>query len=162
MVRVPNPTVPLAPSSPSWYPSPSTSTTSAPKTHHVPASHGFAFSVRPGTRFRIVDLHGEQVGTVLTNSQEHVTQQKNSTMRSGHDGLGRRHHLLLLLLLLNTHPPRRTPLHVPHALPPLRRDPLHRRQSLHQRRQALTEAHRRRTSRYAPTTLFPQPLTYIM
>ncbi|KAJ4374348.1 hypothetical protein N0V83_003089 [Neocucurbitaria cava] len=29
--------------------------------HVVPAGHGYAFAVKKGTRFRIVDLHGEQV-----------------------------------------------------------------------------------------------------
>ncbi|KAF1842274.1 uncharacterized protein K460DRAFT_388974 [Cucurbitaria berberidis CBS 394.84] len=29
--------------------------------HIVPAGHGYAFAVKRGTRFRIVDLHGEQV-----------------------------------------------------------------------------------------------------
>jgi len=34
---------------------------STPKTHIVPAAHGFAFEVRKGERFRVVDLYGEQV-----------------------------------------------------------------------------------------------------
>ncbi|KAF2169791.1 hypothetical protein M409DRAFT_20206 [Zasmidium cellare ATCC 36951] len=34
---------------------------SKPQTHIVKASHGFAFEVKKGDRFRIVDLHGEQV-----------------------------------------------------------------------------------------------------
>lgn len=34
---------------------------SKPDTHIVPAAHGYAFEVRAGDRFRIVDLHGEQV-----------------------------------------------------------------------------------------------------
>ena len=31
------------------------------KCHVVPASHGYAFEVKAGSRFRVVDLHGEQV-----------------------------------------------------------------------------------------------------
>jgi len=31
------------------------------KTHIVPAAHGFAFQVKGGSHFRIVDLHGQQV-----------------------------------------------------------------------------------------------------
>lgn len=34
---------------------------SKPQTHIVKASHGFAFEVKKGDRFRIVDLYGEQV-----------------------------------------------------------------------------------------------------
>ncbi|KAK3650916.1 hypothetical protein LTR56_005967 [Elasticomyces elasticus] len=34
---------------------------SMPKTHIVPAAHGFAFEVKKGELFRIVDLYGEQV-----------------------------------------------------------------------------------------------------
>lgn len=34
---------------------------STPQTHIVKASHGFAFEVKKGDRFRIVDLYGEQV-----------------------------------------------------------------------------------------------------
>ena len=32
-----------------------------PKTHIVPAAHGFAFAVKKGEHFRVVDLYGEQV-----------------------------------------------------------------------------------------------------
>ena len=32
-----------------------------PKTHIVPAAHGFAFEVKKGEHFRVVDLYGEQV-----------------------------------------------------------------------------------------------------
>ena len=35
--------------------------TSGPKTHICKAAHGLAFEVKKGERFRIVDLHGEQV-----------------------------------------------------------------------------------------------------
>lgn len=35
--------------------------TKLPKTHIVPASHGFAFTVEKGEHFRVVDLYGEQV-----------------------------------------------------------------------------------------------------
>lgn len=31
------------------------------KTHIIPPAHGYAFRVKPGQRFRIVDLHGQQV-----------------------------------------------------------------------------------------------------
>jgi uncharacterized protein YcgI (DUF1989 family) len=31
------------------------------KTHIVPAAHGYAFEVKKGEEFRIVDLYGEQV-----------------------------------------------------------------------------------------------------
>ena len=34
---------------------------STPKTHIVQAAHGFAFEVKKGERFRVVDLYGEQV-----------------------------------------------------------------------------------------------------
>lgn len=34
---------------------------SRPQTHIVKASHGFAFEVKKGEHFRIVDLYGEQV-----------------------------------------------------------------------------------------------------
>ncbi|KAK3697311.1 hypothetical protein LTR37_017544 [Vermiconidia calcicola] len=34
---------------------------SSPKTHIVKASHGYAFEVKKGKHFRIVDLYGEQV-----------------------------------------------------------------------------------------------------
>jgi uncharacterized protein len=34
---------------------------SLPKTHIVPAAHGFAFEVRKGEHFRVVDLYGEQI-----------------------------------------------------------------------------------------------------
>ncbi|KAM6511128.1 hypothetical protein FALCPG4_016130 [Fusarium falciforme] len=34
--------------------------TGAAKTHIVPAGRGFAFAVKAGCRFRIIDLHGEQ------------------------------------------------------------------------------------------------------
>ena len=32
-----------------------------PKTHIIPAAHGFAFEVKKGEHFRVVDLYGEQV-----------------------------------------------------------------------------------------------------
>src|SRR2546423_14179199 len=32
-----------------------------PHTHIVPAAHGYAFEVQAGTRFRVIDLHGQQV-----------------------------------------------------------------------------------------------------
>lgn len=32
-----------------------------PTTHVVPAAHGFAWEVKAGQRFRVVDLYGEQV-----------------------------------------------------------------------------------------------------
>jgi hypothetical protein len=35
--------------------------TSGPKTHICKAAHGLAFEVKKGERFRVVDLHGEQV-----------------------------------------------------------------------------------------------------
>ncbi|TKA74821.1 hypothetical protein B0A55_05931 [Friedmanniomyces simplex] len=35
--------------------------TATPKTQIVPAAHGFAFEVKKGEKFRIVDLYGEQV-----------------------------------------------------------------------------------------------------
>ncbi|KAK4988183.1 hypothetical protein LTR66_003400 [Elasticomyces elasticus] len=34
---------------------------SSPKEHVVPAAHGYAFKVKAGERFRVVDIHGEQV-----------------------------------------------------------------------------------------------------
>lgn len=48
-------------------------------THIVPAAHGHAFEVRAGSRFRIVDLHGEQVVDFMawclpyTPSTEHLS-----------------------------------------------------------------------------------------
>ncbi|KAF2000174.1 hypothetical protein P154DRAFT_203810 [Amniculicola lignicola CBS 123094] len=43
-------------------PTPESFCTDATLTKHmVPAAHGFAFSVKKGDRFRVVDLHGEQV-----------------------------------------------------------------------------------------------------
>lgn len=35
--------------------------TGAAKTRIVPARRGFAFAVKAGCRFRIIDVHGEQV-----------------------------------------------------------------------------------------------------
>ena len=48
---------------PAWqFPSSSSSGSKPhPHTHIVPAAHGFAFEVAAGTRFRVIDLHGEQV-----------------------------------------------------------------------------------------------------
>jgi uncharacterized protein YcgI (DUF1989 family) len=49
------------------------------ETHIVPAAHGYAFEVRAGSRFRIVDLHGEQVVDFMawclpyTSSVEHLS-----------------------------------------------------------------------------------------
>ena len=34
---------------------------SVPSTHIVPAAHGYAFEVKKGEHFRVVDLYGEQV-----------------------------------------------------------------------------------------------------
>ena len=34
---------------------------SVPRTHIVPAAHGYAFEVKKGEHFRVVDLYGEQV-----------------------------------------------------------------------------------------------------
>jgi len=39
----------------------SSNTQSGPKTYIVPAAHGFAFEVKKGEHFRVVDLYGEQV-----------------------------------------------------------------------------------------------------
>ena len=39
---------------------PSTSTSSA-KTHIIKAAHGYAFEVKKGEQFRVVDLYGEQI-----------------------------------------------------------------------------------------------------
>ena len=39
----------------------SSDATSGPKTHICKAAHGLAFEVKKGERFRVVDLHGEQV-----------------------------------------------------------------------------------------------------
>lgn len=34
---------------------------SQPRTHIVPAAHGYAFEVKKGEHFRVVDLYGEQI-----------------------------------------------------------------------------------------------------
>ncbi|KAK6439045.1 hypothetical protein LTR95_004743 [Oleoguttula sp. CCFEE 5521] len=42
-------------------PETTTMDTTTPTTHIIPASHGLAFEVKAGTRFRVVDLYGSQV-----------------------------------------------------------------------------------------------------
>lgn len=47
------------------FPEPDNTTTMAsgdrPKTHIIPAAHGYAFEVKKGEHFRVVDLKGEQI-----------------------------------------------------------------------------------------------------
>lgn len=53
--------------------------------HVVPAGHGYAFPVKKGTRFRIIDLHGEQVvdffawASTRSDSKSLTTLEKVST-----------------------------------------------------------------------------------
>ncbi|KAK3111537.1 hypothetical protein LTR53_013118 [Teratosphaeriaceae sp. CCFEE 6253] len=58
------------------------------KTHIVPAAHGFAFEVRKGERFRVVDLYGEQVVDFAAWVQGTDLREKSSMLSVARDSQG--------------------------------------------------------------------------